>query len=211
MAIATMTRAEALSQGLKVYRSVKPCRKCGSDIRRVGGHCVECDQAASRQWAKTNPERHLEKTKRWIEKNPVAWAGIAMSANKAWRRRQTERGRKPDPVRNREKVRKYYYANKAKVNAKKLLGNGNRRARLRGAGGTHTATDLAEIFAAQGGRCAYCRADLKRKNKHVDHIVPLAKGGSNGRQNLQYLCAPCNQTKSARDPIDFAQSLGLLL
>lgn len=86
-----------------------------------------------------------------------------------------------------------------------------RRAQMAGSSGTHTAADLAEILNAQGHRCAYCRADLKRAPKHVDHIVPLARGGSNGRANLQYLCASCNQSKSARDPADFARSIGLLV
>jgi 5-methylcytosine-specific restriction endonuclease McrA len=80
-----------------------------------------------------------------------------------------------------------------------------------GDNGTHTTADLAEILRAQGNRCAYCKVDLKQIKKQVDHIVPLVRGGSNGRSNLQYLCQPCNNTKSAKDPVDFAQSIGLLL
>jgi 5-methylcytosine-specific restriction endonuclease McrA len=82
---------------------------------------------------------------------------------------------------------------------------------MRGSEGSHTAADIAEILKAQGGRCAYCRTSLNRAKKHVDHIVPLALGGSNGRANLQIACAACNQSKSARDPVTFAQSIGLLL
>jgi len=77
-----------------------------------------------------------------------------------------------------------------------------RRAQMKGSSGTHTAADLAKTLKAQGHRCAYCRADLRRVKKHVDHIVPLALGGSNGPENLQYLCRPCNQSKSARHPLD---------
>ncbi len=86
----------------------------------------------------------------------------------------------------------------------------NRRARAR-AGGKHTAQEVAEIFHLQKGKCAYCRVDLNGRKRHVDHIQPLARGGANDRTNLQILCIQCNKTKSAKDPIVFAQSLGMLL
>ena len=88
----------------------------------------------------------------------------------------------------------------------------NRKARIRGAEGTHSAADVAEILKLQRKRCANpaCRASL-RDGYHVDHIVPVARGGSNDRRNLQLLCQPCNLHKHAKDPIDWAQENGLLL
>jgi 5-methylcytosine-specific restriction endonuclease McrA len=70
------------------------------------------------------------------------------------------------------------------------------------------------IWKLQKGRCAYCRQKLKEGGQsgyHVDHIVPLAKGGYHLKKNLQLTCAECNVRKSKKDPIDFAQSLGLML
>ncbi|MFZ1365737.1 MAG: HNH endonuclease signature motif containing protein, partial [Brachymonas denitrificans] len=82
--------------------------------------------------------------------------------------------------------------------------------RKQAAGGTHTAEDVADLFRLQRGKCACCRTSIKRCY-HVDHIEPLARGGSNDRTNLQLLCPTCNTRKSAKHPIEFMQSRGLLL
>lgn len=69
----------------------------------------------------------------------------------------------------------------------------------------------AELFALQRGRCVYCRGSLASLGFQSDHIVPRAMGGSDDRRNRQLTCGRCNRRKGARDPMEFARSLGLLL
>lgn len=76
--------------------------------------------------------------------------------------------------------------------------------------GKHTHEDAAAIRAAQKDKCGYCRKPLEGKG-HKDHITPLFLGGTNSRRNIQYLCAPCNLSKNAKDPLVFAREIGLLL
>lgn len=66
------------------------------------------------------------------------------------------------------------------------------------------------IRKAQGNKCAICRVSL-RGGSHLDHIVPLARGGKHEGRNLQLLCPPCNLKKSDRDPVDHMRSLGRLI
>jgi len=113
-------------------------------------------------------------------------------------------------ISNREKQRRLnrlaYERNKPAAIAR----NRKRKARLKGSNGAHTDTDIADIFRLQLGKCAYCRVDLNQRY-HVDHIMPLALGGSNARHNLQLTCELCNSRKGAKDPLVFARKLGLLL
>lgn len=98
--------------------------------------------------------------------------------------------------------------------AKQRQKNQRRRAQKKRAEGQHTASDIRRIYKdQQNGLCAYfecCQTELD-DSYHVDHIQPLARGGSNYANNLQLCCAPCNISKGASDPIEFARSLGLLL
>jgi 5-methylcytosine-specific restriction endonuclease McrA len=46
----------------------------------------------------------------------------------------------------------------------------------------------------------YIRIGIFYKNKRfeIDHIIPLAKDGSNGLDNLQLTCRRCNRSKCAK-------------
>jgi 5-methylcytosine-specific restriction endonuclease McrA len=86
----------------------------------------------------------------------------------------------------------------------------NRRARKVNAEGSHNKDDVIRILAMQKHRCAYCRVVLHSKF-HVDHIFPLALGGSDWPSNLQCLCVKCNLRKNKLKPEVFARRIGLLI
>lgn len=69
---------------------------------------------------------------------------------------------------------------------------------------------VARLLKAQRGCCPICRQALKGKY-HLDHIIPLARGGKHVPWNVQLLCIPCNLRKSAKDPITYMQERGYLL
>lgn len=100
--------------------------------------------------------------------------------------------------------------NKDRVSASKR----NRRAALRCATGTHSGKDIEILVSRQKRRCANCLCSLDRigkSNVHVDHIQPIANGGSNDKYNLQILCKSCNLSKGSIDPGLWAKKNGRLL
>lgn len=55
-----------------------------------------------------------------------------------------------------------------------------------------------EVFKRDGFRCVYCGAGTPDVLLVVDHIDPVAKGGTRDLMNLATACEPCNAGKSDR-------------
>ena len=85
-----------------------------------------------------------------------------------------------------------------------------RRARISGADGRLPRGTISSLLLKQRAKCACCKSSIKT-GYHVDHIMPLARGGKHEASNLQLLCPPCNMSKNAKHPIDFMQQRGFLL
>jgi len=65
------------------------------------------------------------------------------------------------------------------------------------------------VQARDRGHCAQCGTSLHlelAEDEHIDHIVPLAVGGTNDLSNLQLSCAPCN-LKKGKQQIDVRSSV----
>jgi len=64
-----------------------------------------------------------------------------------------------------------------------------------------------EVFKRDRFCCAYCGAHPPDVILHVDHVHPVAEGGSNDIDNLVTSCAPCNSGKGAKLLSSVPQSL----
>ncbi len=61
---------------------------------------------------------------------------------------------------------------------------------------------LQEMRAAQGERCAYCGCTFEAgtdRRATVDHVVALARGGPDTRENCVAACQRCNELKRDMD------------
>jgi 5-methylcytosine-specific restriction endonuclease McrA len=60
------------------------------------------------------------------------------------------------------------------------------------------------IYERDGHRCVSCGTD---ENLTLDHRIPKSRGGPSTDDNLQTMCAPCNQAKADSMPTDPVGSL----
>lgn len=219
------SRKEAFETGKLYYFTGKPCGRGHLAPRYRAGDCVKCKLERSEEWHEANPEKAKAKDRRWREKNPdKIKAKLAhrrapenIERTKALCRARYQKNKdkmhaaqvkwksKPE---NREKAAAATRNWNARNPEKAKESNHRRRALKRGSVEHYTAKELGDLRARVGHRCAEC---LKRRKTTIDHIVPLSCSGSNSIRNIQFLCLPCNLTKNAKDPIDFARSRGRLL
>lgn len=105
-----------------------------------------------------------------------------------------------------ERAKKWRLKNSDKI----ALYNRTNKNKRKGAAGSHTNDDVAEIYDLQKGRCAYCNKKV-RDDYHIDHVVPVSKGGTNNKDNICISCPTCNLKKHAKLPHDWAKERGMLL
>lgn len=135
-----------------------------------------------------NNERHKAARRAWYAANREradATARAYEQSHKELRAAMNKRYRDANPdVRRAEKAR--------------------RRARELNACGHFSAADVQAQHNRQDGKCYYCGVDAG-ESYHVDHVVPLSRGGGNGPGNIVISCPTCNKSKSNKLPQEWAQ------
>lgn len=206
-------RQEARQKGRPTYINKRPCRAGHKNpIRSTKtGLCREC----TRLYYQSNKEKINARTSERAKKNRA-------KIRESRRRKNTDEVREKTKLyfrewRKKNRHRTAIYRQNWRKRNRELTNvyTRNRRAALHQADGFFTIEDISKIYKMQHGKCAYCKAAL-RGQYEIDHIIALTKGGTNWPRNIQLLCSrtvgnACNQSKNAKDAIDFARSLGRLL
>lgn len=179
-----------------------------------------------RAYARAYYEAHAEEARAYYRAHYEAHSEETRAYQRAYRQAHSERVRatkqnyyQSHAEEIRARVRAYQQAHveerrtylqahpeRARVN------NHRRRALKRGALGTHTAADVRELIAGQTDgkgrlRCWWCRGVIRGTSYHVDHRVPLSRGGTNDPANLVIACPHCNTSKGAKLPQEWAGRL----
>lgn len=121
----------------------------------------------------------------WCRENP------SLVYAKKWRHRQTERYRKTQIAyreRQAENSRRYRQTpyGREMIAMRQAL----RRGALAGA-----AICRRDVWLRDGRCCRLCKKPVRLKRMHLDHIVPIALGGTHTYDNVQATHQFCNQSK----------------
>jgi len=171
-----ITRKEAKLRNLKYYFTDKPCKHGHISERIVrNGECLTCQQM------RHNSEKFKERKRKYSKEI-------------------TKNGkRKEYRIKNRERInsqkRKWgkKWRNTPKGIITKRIEAENRRALIKKQTPNLTKCEKAQIFEVYYK--AWCYSQVEMWDFHVDHIIPLTKGGLHHPDNLQILESVTNIRK----------------
>jgi len=149
---------------------------------------------------KLNKKAYLERTK---EKR-YAKHKLYYQANKATMDAQKKKWRQDRGELQREYQREYYHKNKERIR------NSLKRRRHTRYGVISIAYSVEQVLSLYGTDCHICGTaiDLKMSRKpgivgwekalHIDHVIPMVKGGNDTIDNVRPAHAVCNLSKSTK-------------
>lgn len=169
--------------------------------------CKACTREANRERTAANPEANRARAKAWRDAHPERARARAQQYyldNKESHIERAAAWAKNNPDRRRAVSRKWKIVHRDAVAQSARQARAKRphvylahvhraRARRAGVSGAFTAQEWLAVCEQHGNRCAACGA---QRRLTIDHIIPIAQGGSNDISNIQPLCAACNRKKS---------------
>lgn len=179
---------ERLLAGFRAARAADPEFHRQRDRRYFQENREAKRDSKKRQWAKTDRAEARLRVRAWKEANPAKAKAIEDRRLARIRASESERAK------SAARMRRWRSQNPVAAAAAR----DRRRAKEQGAPGEWSRDDVKVILRVQGRSCFYCAARLTRF--HCDHFIPLARGGSNGPENIVLACGPCNLSKGAKLP-----------
>lgn len=185
----------------------KKCPKCNTvkdldefykNRTKKDGHtvyCKACISAYSKEYHSTHKEECRERLNKWRNENREYvrqrdrdYYKNTLDAQHAKDKRYRDSHPQERAEHNknyRESHREYFHN---KVRERRALKNST-------SDGTITVEFESKLLLEQKGTCAYCGCDLSETGMHLDHIIPLSRGGTHTASNVHWVCPRCNLSK----------------
>ncbi len=191
------------------------CKKCISEKTKASS---EKTKIYKKQYRENNKQKIIDGKKKHFIKNRET----ILEKNKEWRKENNDKvllQKRKYYEDNKEhlieykhthylkhrtrylKEQKDFYQTKEGKEKAVLCSQKRRALKVTTEDGTIGRKSLRKLFKSQDGKCKYCEGVLDFEVKysvHLDHVIPLSRGGIHSITNVVYACADCNRRKHAK-------------
>lgn len=193
----------AASDGLQAL--CNECRKSYYDLDKK--------RAYNRKYVSSNRERVNEYHRQYREARPEVRQQAVERGRKHYQNNkekcleQSRRWHEANPDKVRQSQREYYYRNREarRENRRRwaqenpdIVARQNETRRAREAGATVEEIDYQLIYKRDLDICYLCGRKVKKSERHLDHVIPLSRGGPHSENNIRVTHARCNLKKGTK-------------
>lgn len=145
--------------------------------------CKTCRRTANQIWYQANREQQNDKSKQ------------AYYTNRETRLAQCREWNKAHKEQRAANMREW-----RKVNPDKVRASNHKQRVARRSGCTAEDIEYVKMTQTFGGelKCFYCASNITNNQYHLDHIIPLSRGGKNLVDNVCISCPICNMSKGSK-------------
>ena len=128
-------------------------------------------------------------------------SGCHQAGCKSCRSRYGAHKYRADPIGHTERSRNYARAHPEMMRKHAYIRITRRRAAAMGV--EHDGTEREAIIERDGPWCYLCGCEVAPADIHIDHVIPLSRGGSHTADNLAVAHSFCNQSKKDKTPEEY--------
>lgn len=159
------------------------------DKKYLRSHCKKCSALILKNWKAKNSKKVATYQKKWVKENP--------ESAKKWA--------KENPESVNASQRKWSKNNLEKESAKV------RKRRALKMGNGHIPYSIEDVLEKYGTKCHICNLEINtnanrqpgkdgwQNGLHIDHLIPISRGGADTLENVRPAHGLCNVKKGAKE------------
>lgn len=190
---------------------LKRCSKCKKEYpttteyfkwkgTRFDSWCRQCYRDQEKKFREENPDLIKDRKRAYYLKEESR--SLQRVRSRRWYAKHKDKVAAYRAMTSKERVeytRQWKLAHPERAKMSRKASTQKRRGLIRQAKGNHTAKDVQLQYSSQNGLCWWCGKPVGGVY-HLDHRVPLSRGGTNAANNICISCPECNLGKRDKLP-----------
>lgn len=180
--------------------------KCKDCVRKYRAEYYAKQKGDAQKYSRDYYAKNVEKVKNYQKEYAEKNQEKVFQRSKSYRSQNREillQRKREDYLNNTQRYKERAREYELKNPQYNRISTARRRARLKEAVGQFTPQQWLDKIEFHKNCCYLCRKSLDGKKIHLEHRIPISKGGTNWIANIAPACAECNLKKGNKTEKQF--------